>query len=113
MKADIRQRELTRLKNSANFVANYRTGIDHLRESGVFDFLRLFARPYIVDGGVDINRSVASAHFCDGYFQALEDLLYFEETVISPFVQQQVIPTFGATRLALQRGDITLEDIKK
>jgi len=45
--------------------------VQRLRRCGLIDVLRIFARPFIYDGGADINKSAAAANFAAGYNQAL------------------------------------------
>lgn len=111
---NIGELEIARLKNSTLFVKNFRAGIDLLKTSGLFEVMRIFARPVSSDGGRDVNMAAAEAHFVKGYNQCMDDIIYFEET----FLADEKHPgtpraTYQGRKIALERGDITRNDIIK
>lgn len=104
----IQIKELARLKDSSDFHANYIEAVQRLRRCGLIDVLRIFARPFIYDGGADQTRSAASANYAAGYNQALDDIMYFKEQYLEtkPTNDKKLSADFGGMKLALQRGDI-------
>lgn len=105
--------ELKNFLESEKKMALYRKGIELLKESGIIDLLRTFARPYSVDGGANPNRAVYMAAVAEGAQKTLDDLVYFEPLYAKVNLPKgQVRPLFGARGIALQRGYLTEEDYK-
>lgn len=104
--------EYDRLVNNPEFVTQYETLRSILLRSGFINFLRVFNRPFSTDGGTDVQRAAAQAHFCAGYNQALDDIMYFKELHMAEVVSGKEVPiNFGAIGIALAKGDITKEDL--
>lgn len=100
--------ELERLKADPARTTQYAAARDLLKQSGMFNFLRMFARPYQPDRGANGNAAVFSAGYTEGYHQALEHLEFFEELYLAvvPTGKKAPIPDFGGLALAKKRGDI-------
>lgn len=104
--------ELEKLRNSGAFLNNYAEGKERLAASGLINFLRIFARPFLNDGGANIYGAAHAASFCQGYNQALDDMMYFEELYLSKQPGgKPVVPTFGALGIAMAKGDIKKGDL--
>lgn len=114
MSLDIAKIKLKALLDSPTFNNNYTIFVESLKLSGLVDFLRSFARPYITDGGANPNIAASQAAFCDGYNKCLDDLLHFRELYGQVAAgSKSVKPNFGALGIAYQRGDLTKEDWEK
>ena len=108
------KQELLTLRNNPEFLNNYEIAIASFRKSGLLNFLRSVARCYIYDGGANVQRSAAEGHFNAGYHKAIDDILYFKELFLVESSQQKKVPLdFGGRALALAKGDLLPEDIKK
>jgi len=114
MSLDVAKLELKALKDSPAFLKNYKSGIQALAGSGVIGFLRTFARPFLYDGGADLNRAAASAAYSAGYHAALDEILYFNELYMTESKEHKKTPLdFGGRKIALARGDLLEGDFKK
>jgi hypothetical protein len=114
MSSKISSIELKRFKESSGAIDFYRQARDAFKASGLPGLLRIFARPYTVDGGADPHRAAYSAGVSEGYNQCLDDLLYFEEQYLQQGVgASKVRADFGGQRLALSKGDLTEKDLEK
>lgn len=103
---------LDELKNNPNFSENFDQGIALLRRSGIFDFLRTFARPFIVDAGKDIASAASQASHSNGYHNALDDLIYFKQLYIKPEESRRNIRLdFGGIKTAIAKGDLLESEI--
>jgi hypothetical protein len=106
--------ELTKFKESSAALDYYRQARDAFKASGLPGLLRIFARPYTVDGGANPHRAAYSAGVSEGYNQCLDDLLYFEEQYLQQGVSaKKILADFGGQRLALSKGDLTQADLEK
>lgn len=111
---DVPQIELRKFKNNDAAKGLYDKGIDLLRSSGIFEFLRVFARPFSPDRGANPHTASYTAAFCEGYHKALDDIYYFKEMFLEEATsQKQIRATFGALGLAVAKGDLTLEEAQK
>lgn len=104
--------ELNRFKNSEGR-AFYSQALPLLIRSGLISLLRTFARPYAVDNGANPYVAAYQAAFSNGYNQALDDILYFEEMYLQENLgKKEIKATFGALGIAMAKGDLTAKDIK-
>lgn len=107
---DIGDIELKRFIEDPHRSQAYREGRNLLKLSGIFNFLRIFSRPYDPTGGSNVYRSAYSAAYTEGYNKCLEDLEYFEEKYLQITPSSQGLKAdFGARRLLAERGDLMEE----
>lgn len=112
--ARVQDIELAAFKNNNAAVSLYLEAKEKLRESGIINFLRIFARPYTVDRGANVNSAAYSAAFTEGYAKALDDLMYFDEMYLQEKLgKKKITADFGGVGLALKKGDLTEKDIGK
>ncbi len=110
---EVHDLELTGFKNNISAVTLYREAKVKLKQSGIVEFLRPFARPYTADRGANVYSAAYSAAFCEGYNKALDDLLYFEEQYLDDMGgKKKIAANFGGVGLALKKGDISESDLK-
>lgn len=114
MAVNVQMIEYERLKKDTARQIQYSQGVMLLKQSGIFNFLRIFARPFQRDGGANLNMAAYSAGYTEGYHQALEHLEYFEELYLANAGEGKKAPVadFGGLHLAKLRGDITDKDIE-
>lgn len=104
--------EVAKFKNNPAAKQMYQEGKNLLSSSGIFNFLRIFARPFTRDGGANPYSAAYTAAFCEGYHKCLDDLVYFEEVYLTePVKGKAVRADFGGLALALAKGDLTEKDI--
>lgn len=114
MSQQIAYLETQALRNNPAFIKSYTTGMESLAKSGIFSFLRSFARPFLYDGGSDVQRTAAAAAYNAGYHAALDDLIYFKELyLVESSDKKKVTLDFGGRKLALAKGDLLDGDLKK
>lgn len=106
------QKELAVLQNNPDFLIAHEATVENFRRSGLLNFLRAVARPFIYDGGENVQRSAAEAQFNAGYHAALDDILYFKEMYLSESSKKAARMDFGGRRLALSKGDLLDGDVK-
>lgn len=110
----VSERELARFRANASAVTAYKEGIHLLRSSGLIDLLRIFARPYTVDGGANPYMAAHNGAKMEGYQQCLDDLIYFEEKYLQEKLSSKLpIADFGGLASAVAQKKITLEEAKK
>lgn len=103
---------LERLKQNANFLAQYLNGMSALNNSGIFDFLKKKAEPQIVGLGKDINVMATQAARSAGYFEALDDLYNFREKYLEERPNlNDTKPDYGGSERAIESGDLTEEEL--
>lgn len=91
----------------------YEQALPLLKQSGLVNLLRVFARPFLTDGGANVYKAASQAGFCEGYNKALDDIIYFEEMYLREELGKKPIKAnFGALGIALAKGDLTEKDIK-
>lgn len=101
------------LKDKPLFAQQIGPAIALFREMGLFNFLRRFARPMLVDGGKDVYAAAAQAAFNDGYHKCLDDIEFFQELYLQPTTSKsQARLDFGGRSLALAKGDILPSDLE-
>lgn len=106
--------ELRKLKANGTLVIYFKEGINALKASGIFNLLRMFARPFTTDRGANPYTAAYTAAYAEGYNDALDDLIYFEEKyLVDEVKQKQVSASFGGLNLALKKGDLTVEESNK
>lgn len=106
------QRELANLKNNPEFLPRYEAVVENLRLSGLLSFLRSVARPFIYDGGRDVQRSAAEAQYNAGYHACLDDIVYFKDMYLTETATKNARMDFGGRKLALAKGDLVEGDVK-
>lgn len=112
------QREIDKLFNNEYALGQIATGLAVLEESGVFPVLVRLGVPGLAPSDASNTSELMAARgsFAAGYQEALDNLRNF----IEQFQPRKPIdsasvgsPDFNGTALALKRGDLTEEDIKK
>lgn len=110
---DVMSRELKAFRDNAAARDLYSKGVALLRQSGIFNMLRVLARPFAIDSGANPNQSAYMAAFVEGYNTCLDDITYFEEMYLGDISQVKGAKAdFGAMKLAMSKGYITEEDVK-
>lgn len=105
--------ELTKFKAQPQLVEMYRNGVASLRASGIFHFLRIFARPFTVDRGGNPYSAAYTAAYSEGYNKCLDDIAYFDELYLTEHVGNKAIKAnFGGLGIAVAKGDLTEEEAK-
>lgn len=69
---------LSTLKKNIDNLADIVTSVDKLTSLGLFTFLRALGTPSTPNQG-DVNSCAHQASYCEGYNDALDDLMYFKE----------------------------------
>jgi hypothetical protein len=103
--------ELDRFRNSPDSKSLYEQGVMALLRSGILGLLRQFARPFSPDNGANPYIAARSAAYAEGYNQALDDLIYFDQRYLAESLKaKNVRPDFGGLALAVKKGDLTEEE---
>ncbi len=99
-------------ENSQDAISMYLQGMSLLHSSGILEYLKEKARPVVrFDQPTD---SVAlQAARSAGYFECLEDLYNFRDYLTDSPRTNTVDMDFGATLLALEKGDLTEKDVNE
>lgn len=105
--------ELKRLLDNPDFVALYNDGMSMLFRSGIFNYLRWFGRPRMIDMGANPNIMATQAARSAGFNEALDLLLYFKElaTPSQEDIRSKVVPDYGGGDFAKEHGFLTDEEL--
>lgn len=105
-------KELLNLKKNPSFLGIYSEGLILLQQSGIFNFLRELARPRIISMGADQSTMATQAAYSAGFSDCLENLLNFKELYfLDEKSTQSITPHYGAKDIALEKGDLTEDEI--
>lgn len=107
--------ELKNFKDNVKAVKYYVEAKKLLMDSGLVNLLRIFSRPYTRDGGRDQNAAAYKAAYTEGYNDALDDLIYFQEKyLVQDLTKKDVHLDFGSKKLAVDKHkDMTLAEYNK
>ena len=102
---------LSVITKDASFIGKYTIALSNLWASGIFNFLRAKGLPKVIGMGSDQSIMATQAAWSAGYNEALDDIINFADKYLTPQTSIADVPMdFGATALALARGDITEEE---
>lgn len=94
-------------------IADLREAIRLLHRSGVYDILRWYGIPIVIDQGKEPAVMAGQAHYAAGYQDALDHIQYFEE-LFGKRVRIESLdpPDFGGTKEALRAGHLRPSDLR-
>lgn len=104
---------IQKILKDPGLLSKYSEAVQVLRVIGFFDWMMDKARPQIVASGSDVQVMATQAARSAGYFEALEDIIHFEEQYIAPYQtagREELIATYGGVEIALKEGFITKEE---
>lgn len=111
------KKELEKYRNDSAVVNLITSIIRDLNVTEVLKFLRLKGRVFLKFADNPIQNAALQAAHSSGYQQALDDLEHFVDFFITaPATQanfKSPTATFGAISSAINRGDISKEDLDK
>ena len=111
------ERQLKEWFDNEQNIGRYKEGIALLEASGIFPLLQRNGIPALHYLGSDKNVMASQASWSNGYQSALENLrdfiTQFEPQDTNKMQEAVGSPDFGGDALALQRGDLTKDEVKK
>lgn len=100
--------KLKQLLGNSAVVTMHDRAVSILTDIGFIDFLKERARPYILGVGDDVQVLATQAARSAGYFECIEDLLYFKSRYVQPSMDSSgVIPDYGGLDESVKKGYIT------
>jgi hypothetical protein len=104
---------LASLRGNLGALPAIEEAINLLVKSEFIDFLKDQARPYIVNGGADVNVMASQAAYSAGYHECIDDIINFKKKYIldEKTARAGIIADYGGTQRALKQGYITEEDL--
>lgn len=105
---------LQRIRESKEFLNLFTQGMSYLHQSGIFELLRENGRVYPVSPEAPnyVEYQAALASWSVGYNTALDHLLRFREIFLDIGVDaSKVAADFGAGDAAVEKGDLTVEEL--
>lgn len=106
-------KKLEELQKSEQFLSLYTQGMSLLFQSGILDILKEMSRcrPASVATGNYVYEQLANAGYSMGYSAAIDDLMDFREKYLMPIVKVNPEPEYGAFTIAVDKGDLTEEEV--
>ena len=101
------------LKGNTAAITMQKKAVDILEEIGFIDFLRERAQPVIINLGENPHVNSAQGMRSAGYFDCINDLLYFKERYIQPEFKDtnSIVPDYGASEDSIKKGYLTKEEL--
>lgn len=103
-------RTLKQIKANPSFLGIYMQALGMLKQSGILEHLQEIGKPRIIEMGKDINMQATQAAWSAGFNDCLELLTNFKEIHFEA-TKEQLQPLYGANKMALERGDLTQEEV--
>lgn len=102
-------------KTNEKALLDYEQGRQHFVLSGLFNVLRRVAMPKLMGIRGDPQSMATEAAFSNGYFQCIDDILYFKERFLldkeEPGVAPNKMMQFGARDKLLKHNILTREEL--